>query len=625
MDQQRMLALFLSEGRELLSRVDAELLVLERTPDARESIDAAFRAVHSLKGMSATVGLNEMVAALHVSESLLSNARDAFEIPLAHLEVLLDLCDILRPSLDAAERAEAPPAALASITLRLEALVPEQQLRGSPVRDRVASAREVLRATSAVGAQWRVDVQIGPDALLPSARATVVVKRLAAVTTVLRVVPDSDAQADQTWDGAFTVWLGSGSDAEIIERAVRGAGDIAECHVAREVASAVESSAEPSIARTVRIPVQRLDDLLDLVGELVLARDRLLRTVAIAADAPAREAVEDASRLITQLRDAILTSRMVPLAQVFDRFPRHVRDTARELGKEIDLVLEGRELEVDRSLLDELSDPLLHLLRNSLDHGLESPADRVAAGKEACGRLVVRATRDGSMVAVTVADDGRGVNRQKVAASALAQGVADAETLAQDDGGLLQLLARPGLTTANSVTALSGRGVGVDVVRTRVQALGGRLDLATADGAGTAITIRLPLSVAILRALLVCVSGEVYCVPLSQVRATQIAGELRGLNAAPLPEALLVDGELLPLVSLRARLGLAPQDDVSGHLVVLECATGRVALLVDSCTSQQEIVVKPLQRVRGAATTFSGGTILADGTPSLILDINTLA
>jgi two-component system, chemotaxis family, sensor kinase CheA len=624
MDQHRMLALFLSEGRELVSRVDAGLLELERTPDARASLDAVFRAVHSLKGMSATVGLMEMVSALHAGESLLSIARDAAVIDAEHLSAMIELNDALRPAFDAAERGAPAPDSLPLIAQRLERLLPTHGgVRAPASRDRGAAMRTVQRATTTAGAQWRVDVQISDEAAIPSARATLVIRRLAALAPVLRIVPDADVQTDDAWDRALTVWLGNGSDSTAIERAVRGAGEIAECHVAREV-TAVAAPTESETSRTVRIPVQRLDDLLDLIGELVLVRDRLSRTVTSAADESVRDTVDDASRLITQLRDAILVSRMVPLAQVFDRFPRHVRDTARELGKEIELVLEGRELEVDRSLLDELSDPLLHLLRNAIDHGLEQPDDRISAGKAARGRLVVRAVRDGSMVAVTVADDGRGVNRQRVAASAARQGVLNADEMAQDDSGLLQLLARPGLTTAASVTELSGRGVGVDAVLSRVQALGGRLDLATADGAGTAVTIRLPLSVAILRALLVRVADETYAIPLSMVRSTHLAVEHLRLRDRRVAYDVDIDGDSFRLLSLRSHLGLPPRDDVSGHLVVLEGATGRVALLVDSCASQQEIVVKPLQRVRGAAATFSGGTILADGTPSLILDINSL-
>ena len=620
MDPKRMLALFLAEGRELLTRVDTELLVLEGTPDARDAIDAVFRATHSLKGMSATVALSDAADALHAGETLLSFARDAGLITAPQIIALLELNDALRRAFDAAEQGGTPPAALRALTRTLEALAPKEHTPRSP-RDRLSAARMVQRATSADGAHWRVDVRIEDGAAIPQARATIVVRRLSALAPVVRVTPDSELQAEDDWDRSLTIWLGGGSDAEQIERAARGAGDIADVHVAREVA-ATARAVDTSASRTVRIPAQRLDDLLDLVGELVLARDRLRRAVLPSADDATHEALEDTSKLVTQLRDAILTSRMVPLAQVFDRFPRHVRDTAHALGKEVDLVLEGRELEVDRSLLDELSEQLLHLVRNAVDHGLESPDERRAVGKDVRGRLVVRAAREGAMVAVTVADDGRGVDRQRVAARAASQGVTDANELAQDDIGLLQLLARPGLSTAASVTAISGRGVGVDAVLARVRSLGGRLDLATADGAGSAFTIRLPLTVAMLRALLVRVAGETYAVPLSMVRSTHPGDALRGVTAVP--RTVEIAGERLRCVSLRSHLGLPPSDDVSGHLVVLDGATGRVALLVDACTSQEEIVVKPLQKVRGAVAMFSGGTILPDGTPSLILDINSL-
>ena len=625
MDAQRMLALFLAEGRDLLQRVDDGLTTLERAPASRAPLDVVFRAVHSLKGMSATVALVDATAALHAAETLLAMARDRGTLPPATTRRLLALADALRAAFDAAERGGPSPEAIRQITRELDTLA-ASAVDAAPAPIRTDAARLVQYATTVDGARWRVDVHIADDAAIPSARAAIVLRRVARVAAVLAVSPTAEAQTEDAWDRAFTLWLGAATgdsplDAAMIESAVRGAGDVAECHVVRELAAAVATDSAP--VATVRIPASRLDDLLDLVGELVLARDRLVRTIGPRAGEATQRALDDASRLVIQLRDAILTSRMVPLSQVFDRFPRHVRETAAGCGREVDLVLEGRELEVDRSLLEELSDPLLHLLRNAIDHGLELPEERRTAGKAARGRLVVRAIRDGAMIAVTVADDGRGVDRTRVAAKAHEQGVPSAELLAQDDQGLLQLLARPGLTTAPAVTALSGRGVGVDAVLTRVQALGGRVDLATATGAGTAITLRLPLSVAMLRALLVQVAGETYAIPLGSVHSTHLAAAYRTPSGG-LPAEIEVDGVTLRTVKLRAYLGLPAADDVSGHLVVLEGATGRLALLVDACTTQQELVVKPLQKVRGAASRFSGGTILPDGTPSLILDINTL-
>ncbi len=622
MEPHRFLSLFLTEGRELLDRADGALLALERAPEhtagARTGIDATFRALHSLKGMCATVGLEPAAAALHRGESVLALARRDGAITPHALDALLALVHGARQSLDAAEQGRPVPVELHGVVARLDTLL-ESHVAAAPPHSAATAAQRVREATAIGGAAWRVEVQLDAMAPVPLARATVVVRRLAALAPVLRVAPDAHGQSREDWDRRLVVWLGAGSDESAIERAVRGAGDVADVHVVHEVAR--EAVVEAETLRTVRIPVQRLDDLLDLVGELMLARDRLLRDVPVATESAAGQALEDASRLVTQLRDAIVTSRLVPLAQVLDRFPRFVRDASQSLGKEVELVLEGRELEVDRSLLDELADPLLHLLRNAIDHGIERPEARLAMGKPARGRLVVRAVRDGGMVAVTVADDGAGVDRARVVAAAETHGISDPATLARDDAGLLQLLARPGLSTAHRVSELSGRGVGVDAVLSRVQARGGRIELATATGAGTAITLRLPLSVAMLRALFVRVAGETYAIPLSQVHATV---RIADVSAATGDDRVDVAGEAMPRVRLRAHLGLPVADDVCGQLVVIEGTAGRRALEVDACTAQQEIVVKPLQRVRGAATLFSGGTILSDGTPSLILDINAL-
>ena len=520
MEPHRLLGLFLSEGRDLIGRVDAELCVLESRPGARESLDAVFRAVHSLKGMSATVGLTVETDALDAAESRLVSAREAGEIEPSDLRLLFELTAALRDALNAVEQGDASPEAVGDVMRHL-----------------------LARTPGAGGAELQAGL----------AQATVFHER----------------------------------------------------------------------TRSVRVPAERLDELLDLIGELVTVRDRLMRVVPPEADAPARVAAEDAARLITRLRDAILTSRMVPLAQVFDRFARHVRDVAATLGREVDITFDGRDLEVDRSLLDEVSEAVLHLLRNAIDHGIEPPRERVASGKPRRGALAVRARREGDMLAIEVADDGRGVDRAAVACAASALDIPDAETLAATDTGLLRLLARPGLSTRRDASSLSGRGVGMDAVQHRVQAIGGRLELATADGAGTTVTLRLPLSVAILRALLVRVDTETYAIPMTAVHSTRV-------HRAPVPGASCVPStigigdETLPLIVLRTHLGGAGTDDVSGHLVVVEGSSGRRAVLVDACTTQCEIVVKPLQAVRGAATLFSGGTILADGTPSLILDINSL-
>ncbi|MDQ8163226.1 MAG: chemotaxis protein CheA [Gemmatimonadota bacterium] len=387
---------------------------------------------------------------------------------------------------------------------------------------------------------------------------------------------------------------------------------------------------DPGAPRTIRLDARRLDTLLDLVGELVITRDRLLRALE-ASEHPDRavvRAAHDAARLVATLQDEVLQARMLPAAQVFDRFPRLVRDLARELGKEVHFTMAGRDLEIDRSVLDAIGEPIMHLLRNALDHGLEDAATRLAAGKPAAGVLTLRAARDRAALVIQVRDDGRGIDRDAVRQRAQEQGLVGAAAATLTDDALLPLVAHPGLSTARAVTALSGRGVGVDVVNTRVRALGGRLELATAAGEGTLFTMRLPLTLAIMRALLVQVGGATYAIPAAHVREVlEFTGASRGTGAL----TITVRDEIIPLVALQQRFEddpLAPAAapvDGARHVAVVDVAGRRTALLVDALLAQQDIVVKPLETVRGARPWFSGATILGDGSPALIVDVSSVA
>jgi two-component system chemotaxis sensor kinase CheA len=307
---------------------------------------------------------------------------------------------------------------------------------------------------------------------------------------------------------------------------------------------------------------------------------------------------------------------------VFDRFPRQVRDIARDLGKEVQFSCEGREVELDRSLLDAIGEPIVHLLRNALDHGIEDSAARVLAGKPATGQLVLRAGRDRSSVVIQVEDDGRGIDRDAIRLRAQAQGIVDANAATLTDDELLQVLAHPGFSTASAVTSISGRGVGVDVVMTRVRALGGTLDLETVQGEGSAFTIRLPVTLAIIRALLVRVDSASYAIPAAHV--VEVLEYTPGtIVTSAAGERLPWRDELLPIVRLRERFGLPCASDET-FVAVVESAGRRSALFVDALLSQHDIVVKPLDVARGSLALFNGATVLGDGTPSLIVDVGSL-
>lgn len=376
--------------------------------------------------------------------------------------------------------------------------------------------------------------------------------------------------------------------------------------------------------RSVRVDAERLDSLMTLIGELVIARGRLTELARQARDQGLIETVSHASRLIGNLQDEITRSRMVPVGQAFERFERLVRDTSHELGKAVDFELSGTDIEVDKSVLDEIGDPVIHLLRNALDHGVETTGERRKAGKNARATLKLSAERERAEVVIHVTDDGRGIDRSKVLASALSAGYVSPVQADLTDTQLLELIARPGFSTTSSVTRLSGRGVGLDVVATKVHSLGGTMELATTMGKGTTITIRLPMTLAIIHAVLARTAGDVYALPITHVVETMVLSP--GMSSyEDGREFLSIRGEKVPAVRLRARLGHPLRDGGAGHVVVLDLPERRISLVVDELLGQQEIVVKPFDAARGMPQIFSGATILSTGAPALILDARAVA
>ncbi len=379
----------------------------------------------------------------------------------------------------------------------------------------------------------------------------------------------------------------------------------------------------PKPPRHIRIDSRRLDTLMNVVGELVIARDRIAQIAELLGDEALVEATRHASQIVTTLQDEIMTSRMVPVWQVFERFPRLVRDTARSLGKEVEFKIEGKEIELDRSMLDEMGEPVLHLLRNSLDHGIESPSERVKAGKPQVATLILTAERDRATVLIRVTDDGRGIDQSRVLPRAKELGIVEPTTHKLSEQELVAIIARPGFSTAEKVTDISGRGVGFDIVANKVRTLGGSLEVHTDAGLGTSVSMRLPLTLAISRALLARVDKEVYAIPLTHVVETfslsqPMLMELKG------KEVVAIRDDVFPAIRLRERVGLPPAAVSGGQVVLIELAERRAALIVDEFVGQQEIVMKQFDGVSGSRTLFSGATILGDGAPALIIDASTL-
>lgn len=682
MDSAQYAELFLTESREHVSAINHSLLALERggggaggggSSAASDAVSAIFRAVHTIKGMSATMGYTVVAELSHELETVLDRVRrGALALDGGAMDLLFKCADLLEQSIEGAVagKGDVP---IADVVARLRRLGQTPALGvpvvpgGAPVT--VAAMTPPTTSTPPAGASaWTIPapagqgtlvrIRINPGTPLKGVRAFLVVQALRRLGEVLHVAPPLDRlQADQ-FDHDFALRLVGSAPAEEIERVARGAGDVADVEVG-ESAAAVVPAAQPPLAeaieiapsaradapgtpggdgaegsgvrqqRHVRIDLRRLDALMNLIGELVVTRGRLSQLANDSQDPALQDTVTQASRLIGDLRDEIMTSRMVPVWQVFDRFPRLVRDASRALGKRIEFTIEGKDIELDRSMLDEIGDPIVHLLRNAVDHGIEPPDARVAAGKPPAGRLQLSAVRDRSAVVIRVTDDGRGIDREKVLAKAKANGLIDAAKTELTDDELFRLVARPGFSTADRVTDLSGRGVGIDAVYTRVRSLGGAVDMRSIPGQGTTVTLRLPLTLAIVRALLAKVNDEIYAVPLTHVSETvellpEVRRTLRG------KEVIVLRDDVLPLLRLRELVGLPPREDDGTsvrHLeqvVVIDLADRRAGLVVDDLTGQQEIVVKQFDAVRDGLSIFGGATILGDGSPALIVDVSSL-
>jgi two-component system chemotaxis sensor kinase CheA len=367
------------------------------------------------------------------------------------------------------------------------------------------------------------------------------------------------------------------------------------------------------------VDLRRLDVLMNVIGELVAARGRLEHVIVGRQDPELADSVAAISGLTRQLQSEILQARMTPVWQVFDRFPRVVRDLARQLGKQVQFQVEGKEIELDRAILDEIGDPLIHLLRNAVDHGIEPPEERVAAGKPAAGQVTLAALRDRDTVLIVVSDDGRGIDRAKVLAEGKRRGVVDEHAPDIPDDLLLRVLGRSGFSTARRVSEVSGRGVGVDVILTRMRELGGSVEVRSVPGEGSSFTLRLPPTLAIVRALLARVGSERYALPLTHVAET-VELDASHVTAFEGREALLLRDEVLPLVHLRDVLAVDGTAPARRPVVVLQLGDRRTGLVIDRMEGQQEIVVKSFAPPQGTLPIFSGATVLGDGEPVLILD-----
>jgi two-component system chemotaxis sensor kinase CheA len=649
LDLHKYLSLYVAEAGDHLAALSKDLVRLEEAArqgageGARDAIDSCFRHAHSVKGMSASMGLDAIAGLAHGAEDLV----DVFRKEPARLEpraidLLLAACDRLQEMVLGASRGESQTpddAMLDRLGQGAKRLREGERLAEDPPPSLPSPARagggaeEEKRRLE--GRRVLVDVEIAGSCPVPAVRAFLVVKKLSALGGVARSTPSlEDLRAGRIPSKKLSVQLDTPEPLQSIERSLAQISDIAAVSLrdaAEEPAAPAPQSREAAPqqepSRTVRVRTEILDGFLDAVGELILATARI-REVGRGLPPDSRAALDEgADRLhaiVKDLHDKVMTVRMTPLALVTERLPRAARDLARKVGKQIEVEVKGAEIELDRAILEELSDPLLHILRNAADHGIEPPHLRLLAGKPAAGRVALVARRERDRVIVEVSDDGKGMDPARLRAAAVARGaITEEQASALGDREALLLACLPGISTADVVTDVSGRGVGLDAVKKTVEAVGGTLELESVPGAGSRVILRLPLTVAVQPVLLVRVADEVLGLPIAKVHgAAQVSmARLDRSRGAPI---LPYGGDLVPVHDLDRLLGLPAPERDERAVVVAEGAEGRIGLAVDALLGQQEAVLKPLGAPLDAVPGLSAVTVLGNGRPVFILDLQRL-
>jgi two-component system chemotaxis sensor kinase CheA len=643
METSEYLPMFLAEGREHLQELNLAVVRIEERPDDRDTVDEIFRIAHSLKGMSATMGFAGMAALTHEMENvfeLLRQRRGGLEREA--IDVLLECLDALSAAVDSIDTTGDEHIKPEPLIERLKGLV-----RDSHDDEAAAAAAASAEPPADLGekADGRRVVQVSAvlaaDVQMPSVRAYMVLAALGELGETLHCHPAPEA-VDGFAGSEIDAWIVSDhADAEL-SAAAGAVPDVADVRVFEFVADAAVDGGEPAAeeasepaasapqraahkgSSTVRVDAERLDQLMHYMGELVLHRTQVEALAAHAEVAGLSQAMQNLTRTSHALQAMVMQVRMIPVEAVFLRFPRLVRDLSTKLSKQVDLQLVGKDTELDRTVVDALGDPLVHLVRNSLDHGLEPPAARIAAGKPATGTLEISARHAGGNVIIEVRDDGHGVDPRAVARKAAEKGLISEDSVdAVDMARATELLFHPGFSTAEFTSDISGRGVGMDAVRTTIRELGGEVILTSELGRGTTAQIRLPLTLAIMAALLVEADGRPFAIPLDRIERTVRLADHAVRSVAGSKMLVMRDG-VLPIVDAGARFG-GPASTDADHAVVVRGAAGRLAVTVSKLVGQRELVTRPLPPEVSDGAALSGAAVLSDGQIALIVDCDAIA
>ncbi len=673
MDMNQYLEIFIEESQEHLQGLNQNLLGLESNPKDSKILNEIFRVAHTLKGMSGTMGFNNMMGLTHEMENVLDDIRNG------RIDVNSDIVDVLFECLDFLDNAvtnlsntgKEGNRSAEGIIVKLNNILKNKPLTAAAVK--VAAVQEekstddfnmnqydegLVRKAAQQGLNaYRIKITLDKGCMLKSARAFIVFQTIERYGEIFKSIPKVEDIEDEKFDTEFLLGIVTKESEAVIKKELESISEVVEVSVASIVVgdepaenaidnarSGVAVTAEAAdsdekepgednqnrkakMGKTVRVDIDRLDNLMNLVSELIIIKNGLEGIGNDSRSQEMNEAVEYLERITTNLHDAVMKVRMVPIERVFNRFPRMVRDLSKDLGKDIMLHMSGEETELDRTVIDEIGDPLIHLIRNSIDHGIEEREERVRNGKISNGKVYLRAYQDGNSVVIEVEDDGKGIDVEKVKKKAIDKGIIkQAEANELDERNAIELLFKPGFSTADKVSDLSGRGVGLDVVKTKIESLNGVVEVETAPGKGSKFIIRLPLTLAIIQALLVNIGSEKYAIPLNVIRdiTTITSNTIRNIHGQ---EVVLNRESVLPIVRLNRVLDVENSSSEEAEeltIVVVKKGDKNAGFIVDKLIGQQEIVIKTLGKFLSGIKLIAGATILGDGQVALIVDTNSL-
>jgi two-component system chemotaxis sensor kinase CheA len=651
---------FLEELEEQLQLMDDEILKLEQEGDSDQVVQSLFRVAHTLKGSSAAMGFEDMKQLTHIMEHLLDQVRSKV------MAVSSPLIDLLFKSLDCLKQLKDNIVSDDGSATDISACVRElESFSGTPKQAARGVVTEMIKPIPNLDAQLKIQeaqdqgqqlywisVQISAESVIKGARAYIIHSNISEWGEILITSPDLGEIDEQSHTALDITFLYAGTqNSEEIKTLVLGLTEVVyvkveptetvETALVKTTGAAQERTAQdeqPPTAKakqspTIRVNVERLEHMMNLVGELVIDQTRIHQVVRTQSQRFSDESVNDLgqisdhlSRIIGELQESVMKARMLPIEQLFNRFPRMIRDLSRDLGKEIDLVIDGKDTELDRTLIEEIADPLIHLIRNAVDHGIEMPEKRQQSGKIVQGTLTIRAAHEDNQVVLYIEDDGAGIDPDKMKKSALAKGVITEEEAEQlSDREAIQLIFRPGFSTAAVVSDVSGRGVGMDIVRSHIEKLNGLIDIETKLGQGTRFKIKLPLTLAIIVGLLVKLNEQTFIIPMSNI-AEIVRVTHQDIQTVRGQQVITLRKQVIPVAWMHDYFQIPKVGERKSHipLVIVGSAEKRLALAVDELIGNQEIVIKSLGSYVGKVESIAGSTILGDGKVALILEISGL-